>query len=84
MWFHILISFIHILENLLEITEMSNNRTLAPAISNDNTMFLTNIDELNLLGENGEGEQEEHTNKSLKDDTCVFRIDKLNLWFFYS
>lgn len=42
-------------------------------------MFITNIDELNLLGENGEGEQEEHTSKSLKDDTCVFRIDKLNL-----
>ncbi|XP_043791661.1 uncharacterized protein LOC122714412 isoform X1 [Apis laboriosa] len=66
-------------ENLLETTEISNNRTLAPAILNDNTMFVTNIDELNLLGENGEGEQEEHINKSLKDDTCVFRIDKLNL-----
>lgn len=74
-----MISFIHILENLLETTEISNNRTLAPVISNDNTMFITNIDELNLLGENGEGEQEEHTSKSLKDDTCVFRIDKLNL-----
>lgn len=40
--------------------------------------FATNIDELNLLGEGGEGE-EECTRESSKDDTCSFRIDELNL-----
>lgn len=40
--------------------------------------FATNIDELNLLGEGGEGE-EESTRESSKDDTCSFRIDELNL-----
>ena len=63
---------------------MSNDRTFASTMLNDNGVsrsFATNIDELNLLGENGEsGESEEvRTRKSSKDDTCAFRIDELNL-----
>lgn len=70
-----------VLENLLTLkrTETANNRT--STVLDDNAVsqsFATNIDELNLLGEGGEGE-EESTRESSKDDTCSFRIDELNL-----
>ncbi|XP_003394123.2 uncharacterized protein LOC126916829 isoform X1 [Bombus affinis] len=68
-------------ENLLtsERTETANNRTSTVLDNNAvSQSFATNIDELNLLGEGGEGE-EVCTRESSKDDTCSFRIDELNL-----
>ena len=43
--------------------------------------FTTNIDELNLLGEVGQ-EKSSYDFNSTRND-CEFRIDKLNLWFFF-
>jgi len=43
--------------------------------------FTTNIDELNLLGENREGEVFVYNRTGDRTGGCEFRIDNLSLWF---
>ena len=66
----------------LEILQLKDEETKDDNVSlNKNTPkhFKTNIEELNLLGESGEGETDAFRYINSSNTTSEFRIDSLNL-----